>query len=55
MSTHPEPPAATGDPQVDAALHLLTRADPQDLDAQVAAGERLERELAARLKDLAAE
>jgi uncharacterized membrane protein len=45
----------TGDPQVDAALEVLALADPHDVDAQIAAGEHLERELAARLKDLASE
>lgn len=45
----------TGDPAVDAALQALGQADAADVDAQIAAGERLERDLAARLKDLAAE
>jgi len=45
----------TGDPVVDAALQLLTRADDDDVDAQIAAGERLEDDLTTRLTDLAPE
>lgn len=57
MSTPPDPAGApvTGDPVVDAALQLLTRADDDDVDAQIAAGERLEGDLTTRLTDLAPE
>ncbi len=57
MSIPPDPAGApvTGDPVVDAALQLLTRADDDDVDAQIAAGERLEDDLTTRLTDLAPE
>ena len=51
----PGPVPVTGDPAVDAALQSLAKADLDDVDAQIAAGERLERDLSARLQDLAAE
>lgn len=53
----PEPSLrpVTADPVVDAALVSLDQVDGQDLDALVAAGERLERDLAARLDDVAME
>lgn len=43
----------TADPVVDAGLRSLDDVDDQDLDAVISAGERLERELAARLGDVA--
>ncbi len=57
MSASPDPAVGpvTGDPVVDAALQTLAQADPGDVDAQIAAGERLERDLNTRLKDLAPE
>ena len=47
----PEPPQ-TGDIVVDAALAELAGTDPDDLDAQLVAGESVQRTLQARLADL---
>lgn len=44
--------ALTGDLVIDAALGELLAQGPDDLDAQVAAGERLQRALHERLSDL---
>lgn len=54
----PAPPGApssdgpTGDAQVDAALADLDGAAPDDLDAQIEAGQRVHRTLQSRLSDL---
>jgi DNA polymerase-3 subunit gamma/tau len=54
----PAPPGApsgdgpTGDAQVDAALAELDTAAPEDLDAQIEAGQRVHRTLQSRLSDL---
>jgi hypothetical protein len=45
----------TGDPVVDAALRELDGVDEQDLDAVLSTGERLERDLLARLDGVAVE
>jgi hypothetical protein len=45
----------TGDPVVDAALRELDGVDEQDLDAVLSTGERLERDLGARLDGVAVE
>jgi hypothetical protein len=42
----------TGDPEVDAATARLAAADPEDLDAQIEAGERVHLALRSRLSDL---
>ena len=42
----------TGDPVVDAATARLAAADPEDLDAQIEAGERVHQALRSRLSDL---
>jgi len=42
----------TGDLVIDAALADLASADSQDLDAQIAAGEQVQRTLQSRLADL---
>lgn len=57
-SPRPAPPGAptgdgpTGDAQVDAALAELEGAAPDDLDAQIEAGQRVHRTLQSRLSDL---
>lgn len=48
----PDPAPETGDAMIDAALQDLGAADPDDLDAMVAAGESTHRVLQARLSDL---
>ncbi|MDF2145882.1 hypothetical protein [Knoellia sp. p5-6-4] len=54
----PAPPGApsgdgpTGDAQIDAALAELDAAAPDDLDAQIEAGQRVHRTLQSRLSDL---
>lgn len=54
----PAPPEAptgdgpTGDAQIDAAIADLERAAPDDLDAQIEAGQRVHRTLQSRLSDL---
>jgi DNA polymerase-3 subunit gamma/tau len=54
----PAPPGApsgdgpTGDAQIDAALADLDAAAPDDLDAQIEAGQRVHRTLQSRLSDL---
>ncbi len=42
----------TGDSSVDEALAQLAAADPDDLDAQIEAGERVHQTLRSRLSDL---
>lgn len=42
----------TGDLVIDAALADLAAAEPEDLDAQIAAGEQVQRTLQSRLADL---
>ncbi len=49
-----EPTPRTGDPVVDEALADLDAADARDLDAQIAAAERVQDALRARLADLEA-
>jgi DNA polymerase-3 subunit gamma/tau len=57
-SPKPAPPGApsgdgpTGDAQIDAALAELDTAAPDDLDAQIEAGQRVHRTLQSRLSDL---
>jgi len=50
----PGPPAdgQTGDPAIDAALKDLADAPADDLDAQIAAGQRVHQTLQSRLSDL---
>jgi hypothetical protein len=49
------PAVRTGDPVMDAALQELDAAPADDLDAQIAAGERVHRALQSRLSDLGRE
>ncbi len=50
-SAHPAAPR-TGDDQIDAALDDLDRVRESDLEAQLAAGERVNEVLGRRLSDL---
>ena len=48
----PTGPGETGDVLIDAALQDLEDAAPDDLDAQIEAGQRVHRTLQSRLSDL---
>lgn len=48
----PASPGETGDVLIDAALQDLEAAAPDDLDAQIEAGQRVHRTLQSRLSDL---
>jgi hypothetical protein len=48
-------PDETGDLVIDASLKDLADADPDDLDAQIEAGERVHQTLQSRLSDLGGE
>jgi hypothetical protein len=45
----------TGDAVIDAALRSLEEVPPDDLDAQIAAGQRVQQTLQSRLSDLGGE
>lgn len=54
-SSEPGQNQPTGDIVIDAALQDLQNASPDDLDAQIEAGQRVHQTLQARLSDLGGE